>query len=78
MSLRHREKNEFDPESVLLKILGILMALLCYIQHLISVKKERLSEFLYESTVLLPSVTAVLLCFPAYFRCWNFRQNGGN
>lgn len=48
MSLRHREKNILDPESVLLKILGILMVLLCYIHHLTCIKKEKLSEFLYK------------------------------
>lgn len=48
MSLRHREKYVLDPESVLLKILGFLMVLLCYIRHLTCIKKEKLSEFLYK------------------------------
>lgn len=51
MSLKHRRKNVLAPESVLLKILGILMALLCYIHHLTCVKKKKLSEFLYKRQI---------------------------
>lgn len=48
MSLRHRGKNVLAPESVLLKILGMLVTLLCYVHHLTCIKQKKLSEFLYK------------------------------